>query len=661
MAQVKFYRGLASTYTQSATTNPTIKEGIYFSMDEKVIYHNGVKFGGIDPQYFSGVTKDFDIEGNIVSFKKLDNKGSWKDVSIQLVKASDSSVEIGTITNAEGTVNDGFTVKVKADYAAADKDGLKLDDSKGLYVDLTHTTAAIAANTAKIATNKNAIDANTAAIDTLNGADTVNGSVAKSIKDAIGNINTAVTINANQVITAITQTDGKVTASTTDLTAKNVNATPSTGVPTAVDVTGATVEAQIASLATSIKSVESGKTYTISAVTPSEENVKEAFALVDGGGRQAGATIKIYNDSSLVSLFVAKEVAEGGEITIGNKHYSRNTSGQTLIYEYLNANGETEYAAVDLSNFLLDSEYGDGLQTNGGRISVKIDTISSDSEGFLTVGENGVKLSGVQNAIDTTTNNKINTLTASIKGESDHVDVTVGQANGIITSVTVANEDIASAALLGKKEDASTAETAFGRIAKEVADREAAINGLKLDSVGGTGKVITTISQKDGKVSATEIDLTASNVSASEITSSNATVAVTGTKVSEQIASLAKSIKTVSTAAAAAHTKVDAKNDGHVRVSVAKSSDNTHDVVTIAENDIASATALTAETSSRVAQDDKIEAAVGLKADGSHLKASGHYTSGATTVVGEIEALDTQLFNVSNALEWIDCGEYGKA
>ena len=53
MAQVKFYRGLATAYTQSATTNPTIKEGIYFSMDEKVIYHNGVKFGGIDPQYFN--------------------------------------------------------------------------------------------------------------------------------------------------------------------------------------------------------------------------------------------------------------------------------------------------------------------------------------------------------------------------------------------------------------------------------------------------------------------------------------------------------------------------------------------------------------------------------------------------------------------------------
>ena len=38
------------------------------------------------------------------------------------------------------------------------------------------------------------------------------------------------------------------------------------------------------------------------------------------------------------------------------------------------------------------------------------------------------------------------------------------------------------------------------------------INGLDITPVGGTGQVITTISQTDGKVSATAIDLTAANV-----------------------------------------------------------------------------------------------------------------------------------------------------
>ena len=39
-----------------------------------------------------------------------------------------------------------------------------------------------------------------------------------------------------------------------------------------------------------------------------------------------------------------------------------------------------------------------------------------------------------------------------------------------------------------------------------------AINDLDVSEVGGTGKVITTISQADGKISATAIDLTSSSV-----------------------------------------------------------------------------------------------------------------------------------------------------
>ena len=435
-----------------------------------------------------------------------------------------------------------------------------------------------------------------------------------------------------KVITTISQSGGKVSASAIDLTASNVKATASTSSTSAVAVDGNTVSAQIESLATSIKSVSTAaKTYSITSITGEEltalgTNVLEAYKLVDGGGTQAGATIKIYKDSSLKSIAL---------------------DGQTLKFTYILANGSESTVGVDVSTFLAESEFSDGLEVVDHVVKVKR---AEGSENFLTVGENGVKLSGVQDAIDTTTNNKISALNASIKGESTHVDVTVGQANGKITSVTVANKDIASAALLGTKEDASTAETAFGYIANEVAARTAAIKGLKLDSVGGTGKVITTISQADGKVSASAIDLTASNVKATASSSSATAVAVDGATVEAQIASLAKSIKSASTAAAAAHTKVEAKTDGHVRVSVAKSSDNTHDVVTITENDIASANALTAETSSRQSQDDRIEASIGLDANGNHIATSGNYTNGATTVVGEIAALDTQLKAVSDTL-----------
>lgn len=52
---------------------------------------------------------------------------------------------------------------------------------------------------------------------------------------------------------------------------------------------------------------------------------------------------------------------------------------------------------------------------------------------------------------------------------------------------------------------------------------------------------------------------------------------------------------------------------------------------------------MTTEVNRAKDAEDKIEASVGLAADGSHVKTNGNYTKNATTVVGEIAALDTQV------------------
>ena len=622
MAQVKFYRGNASGYVQN-----THKEGIYFSMDEKVLYHNGVKFGGIDPQYFSGVTKDFDIEGHIVSFKKLNNQGDWDNVTITLVEAGDSSVEIGSIT--KNGVTDGVTVKVKT-KDVGNNDGLKLHQTEGLYVDLTKTTDAIAANTAKIATNK-------AAIDTLNGDADQTGSVAKSIKDAIGKINAGVFSGKGQVITAISQSNGIVSATATTLSADNVAFTASNTAFKSSNVKDA--------LDTLYTRSGDGSKVTLESVDGTEgSNVLKVYTIKQGGTKVG--EINIPKDLVVKSGSVVKGTWDGNTFT-------EEESGSGTALKLIIANQPTP-VYINTLDLVKDHTAGNGIaisKTN--KISVVRDPASDD---FLTVDKNGVKLSGVQAAI--------NKAAAAAKtkvaknSSADKITLEFATADDGSVTYTIGQNDIASAALLGTTSDTKDKHTAFGYIDKEVADRKDAIKGLKLDSVGGTGKVITTISQADGKVSATAATLGAENVSASTITDDGTKVAVTGDNVKAQIASLAKSIKTVSTAAAAAHTKVEAKTDGHVRVSVAKSSDNTHDVVTITENDIASANALTTEASSRQSQDDRIEASIGLAADGSHVTTSGHYTNGATTVVGEIAALDAQLHNVSTALEWINCGDY---
>ena len=513
--------------------------------------------------------------------------------------------------------------------------------------------------------------------NSLDNAIGTGGTVEEQITNAINGISGTTEITDGKVITAISQTKGKVSVSTATLGADNVSASEITDDGTKVAVTGNNVKAQIESLATSIKTVESGKTYTISAVTSSEANVKEAFALVDGSGTQAGATIKIYKDSSLKSVAL---------------------NGQMLNFTYILADGSESTVGVDVSTFLAESEFKDGLEVVDGIVKVKKDASSED---FLSVSESGVKLDGVQAAINTAAA----AATTKVEKTDGGSHVTLSHApntDGSVTSTT-SESDIASANALTAETTAresadtalsnrlgdgvtsdSTATAQFAELSNKLGTgvttaegktvtaqlqalsgtsidgkdatsvigakkyTDAKVEALDLTQVGGADKVITTISQTDGKVSATAIDLTASNVKATDSTGVPTAVDVIGETVSEQIASLATSIKSVSTAAAAAHTVVNAKADGHVKVTV--SSENSHDVVTIAEDDIASASALGTETTARQNQDDKIEASIGLAADGSHVTTSGNYTNGATTVVGEIAALDTQLKAVSDTL-----------
>ena len=83
----------------------------------------------------------------------------------------------------------------------------------------------------------------------------------------------------------------------------------------------------------------------------------------------------------------------------------------------------------------------------------------------------------------------------------------------------------------------------------------------------------------------------------------------------------------------------------HVAVQVVET-DGVITAVNVAESDIASEAAVNqaiqAEAQARIAQDDKIEAAIGLSADGSHVATQGNYTSGAATIAEEIAALDAQ-------------------
>ena len=124
----------------------------------------------------------------------------------------------------------------------------------------------------------------------------------------------------------------------------------------------------------------------LSAVTPSSTTVKEEYALYNGNGAQLGDRIKIYKDQSLVSITLEDNDGSG-------------KTGQYLKYTYIDVNGDRQSTYVNISSLLVEAEFKDGLVVNeNGEVRVKIDPTS---EVFLTVSSEGIKVSGLQNAINT--------------------------------------------------------------------------------------------------------------------------------------------------------------------------------------------------------------------------------------------------------------------
>ena len=554
MALVKFFRGTKENYNSNLAKNAAeVKNGIYFITDEHCIMMDGKQYGGVDDTVFKGFIKDVDVEGNVLSFKK-DVDGKWTDVSIKLLEAADNSIVLGTITN--GGVTDGSTIKVNV-KAVGEADGLKLGND-GLYVDLTKTTQSITDETAR-ATQAEGV--NKAAIEQEK-----NDRIA-----AINGLNAEIKGGDGKFIQSVKEENGVITAVEADLTAAAVayDKTADKVIAKATDVSAAIKEldAKVAANKDAELTYQTVKLTDEEVTALGDVNVKEAYKVVsvnkEGTKTTVGDIIKIYKDSSLVSI----------DYTEVN---DKKQKGQFLKYVYTLADGTEKTVYVDMSKLVDQAEVEKGIQAIDGKLSIKL--AEGNEAGFLTVDANGLKLSGVQTAIDTAKNEVQNNLNA---------EITRAEAAEKANKAAIDANAAAIAKLNGDK-------TTTGSVAKAVADAKAELLGDAAAEYNTLGKLEDQIQAVDAKASS-------------------------------------------------AHTEVAAKAEGHVRVAVADSTDKTHKVVTISENDIASATALTTEVNRAKAAEDKIEASVGLAADGSHVTTNGNYTSGATTVVGEIAALDTQV------------------
>lgn len=312
-------------------------------------------------------------------------------------------------------------------------------------------------------------------------SDTIIGS-STSITDAVNDIAdyiqtmdlTQVGGTSGDVITAVSQADGKVSAtksSLTDVVMTGYSKTSDTGAIAAAD----TLEVAVSKLENGIASatvkstdktvnisnndgkdlsvnidgttlIKNSSTGVISSdlkiikeTTGLDANIKEQYKLVYGSDTTAiGQPINIYKDSALLSVKLLHATdslkptySKNGDIWTDISSESQTEANLALCYAYENANGVVVVEAVPVGDFLRESEFKDGLQVVGGEVSVLVDPSSESvitqygataaanvTAPVLSVSSGGVKVSNIQAAIDAAVAHASADLAVSAQGDN---------------------------------------------------------------------------------------------------------------------------------------------------------------------------------------------------------------------------------------------------
>ena len=209
-------------------------------------------------------------------------------------------------------------------------------------------------------------------------------------------------------------------------------------------------------------------------------NIEKAYQLQETVGENSvlvGSLIEIQKDDSLVSVALVDATGKEDE------------KGQYLQFVYNLSDGTQKEVTIDVTHFLAESEFKNGLQVSeSGEVSVKL---AEGSESFLSVGEDGVKLSGVQDAINAAVKGEKERAELAEKGLSDRLvalesgdnsvakqiekavtslDSTATSTNGNFVNITVVEED---GKLTSASVDESGLNTEIAAIEKSVTDEAA--------------------------------------------------------------------------------------------------------------------------------------------------------------------------------------------
>ena len=357
---------------------------------------------------------------------------------------------------------------------------------------------------------------------------------------------------------------------------------------------------------------------------PGSTNIKEAYKLLDSDGNKLGDVIKIYKDSSLYRTYLGH--VDDSLTSATDPTVVAGTGDTALCFIYQKSDGTYELVAVNVSQFLEETEFADGLTVDNHVVKVLIDPTS---ETFLTVSSDGVKLSGVQNAINTA----IQALDVTDDtAQAGQYVAAIQETDGIVAVKTRANVSEAVLNNYAKGTDGSavaatdTLNQAISKLENQISIASSAATSKVEKDANASHLTVTSATGADNSVTYTigENDIASNSDLTAEIAARKAVDGQTGQTY-------------VANGSTNYITGATSLNDADVKLDAAIKANN--DRAISAENTLQS-------------ELDATQAGAGLSADGTYTaNTSSEYISGATSLADADNKLDTKLFELSGAVQ----------
>ena len=233
----------------------------------------------------------------------------------------------------------------------------------------------------------------------------------------------------------------------------------------------------------------------IESVSPSADNIKEEYQLVNASGETLGESIKVYKDSRLLgATFGFKgaksiEIGEDSAFVISYDEAERDESIEYLYLVYEDTEGKVAFIGVDFENYLHEGELKNGFEITNHEISVKI---RPDDE-FIGIDETGIFSKGIKEAIEDAASSLNTELTEKIDAEIERSKEADDYISGITSSFSASVVDTFSSLSGSLESEIERALEAESALSQSIADNKIYSKDVVLEkTVSGTSLAIQT-------------------------------------------------------------------------------------------------------------------------------------------------------------------------